>query len=108
MFFNFVDELRAAGIQASFKEHLTLLEALDKDVIEQEVYLGELPLITDNGTTIASAAIKLTTRPDGSAETLLIDADFADVGKGLQDPAHLVERFHVTARRASIASCWPV
>jgi allantoin racemase len=32
--------------------------------------------------------------------TLLIDADFADVGKGLQDPAHLVERFHVTARRA--------
>lgn len=35
MFFNFVDELRAAGIKASFKEHLTLLEALDKDVIEQ-------------------------------------------------------------------------
>jgi uncharacterized protein with von Willebrand factor type A (vWA) domain len=27
--------LRAAGIPASFKEHLTLLEALDKDVIEQ-------------------------------------------------------------------------
>jgi len=35
MFFNFVDELRAAGIGASFKEHLTLLEALDKDAIEQ-------------------------------------------------------------------------
>jgi hypothetical protein len=35
MFFNFVDELRAAGIPASFKEHLMLLEALDKDVIEQ-------------------------------------------------------------------------
>ena len=34
MFFNFVDELRAAGIPASFKEHLLLLEALDKDVIE--------------------------------------------------------------------------
>ena len=34
MFFNFVDELRAAGIPASFKEHLVLLEALDKDVIE--------------------------------------------------------------------------
>jgi Asp/Glu/hydantoin racemase len=32
--------------------------------------------------------------------TVLIDADFADVGKGLQDPEHLVERFHVTARRA--------
>ena len=29
MFFNFVDELRAAGIKASFKEHLMLLEALD-------------------------------------------------------------------------------
>ena len=35
MFFNFIDELRAAGIGASFKEHLTLLEALDKDVIDQ-------------------------------------------------------------------------
>ena len=35
MFLNFVDELRAAGISASLKEHLTLLEALDKDVIEQ-------------------------------------------------------------------------
>ena len=30
MFFNFIDELRSAGIQASFKEHLVLLEALDK------------------------------------------------------------------------------
>ena len=30
----FVDELRAAGIQASFKEHLTLLEALDKETDE--------------------------------------------------------------------------
>ena len=34
-------------------------------------------LITDNGTTIASAVIKLTTRPDGSAETLLIDTALA-------------------------------
>ncbi len=33
MFFSFVDELRAAGISASMKEHLTLLEALDADVI---------------------------------------------------------------------------
>ena len=35
MFLNFLDELRAAGIPASIKEHLVLLEALDKDVIEQ-------------------------------------------------------------------------
>ena len=35
MFFNFMDELREAGIGASFKEHLTLLEALEKDVIKQ-------------------------------------------------------------------------
>src|SRR5687768_4872053 len=33
MFFSFVDELRAAGIPASMKEHLTLLEALDAEVI---------------------------------------------------------------------------
>src|SRR5262249_38711395 len=34
-------------------------------------------LITDNGTVIKSAAIKLTTRPDGAAETLLIDTALA-------------------------------
>ena len=33
MFFSFMDELRVAGIQASLKEHLMLLEALEKDVI---------------------------------------------------------------------------
>src|SRR4029453_11547194 len=38
---------------------------------------GTDTLITDNGTTIASAAIKLTTRPDGTAETLLIDTALA-------------------------------
>lgn len=32
--------------------------------------------------------------------TLLIDADFGHVGKGLQDPGEIVERFCVTARRA--------
>ena len=35
MFLNFLDELRAAGIPASMKEHLILLEALDRDVIER-------------------------------------------------------------------------
>jgi uncharacterized protein with von Willebrand factor type A (vWA) domain len=35
MFLNFLDELRAAGIPASIKEHLVLLEALDAQVIEQ-------------------------------------------------------------------------
>ena len=35
MFFAFVDELRAAGIPASLKEHLILLEALDAEVIER-------------------------------------------------------------------------
>ena len=53
MFFNFVDELRAAGIPASFKEHLTLLEALDKDVIEQTpeafYYLSRATFVTDEG-----------------------------------------------------------
>lgn len=53
MFFNFVDELRAAGISASFKEHLTLLEALDKDVIEQTpeafYYLSRATFVKDEG-----------------------------------------------------------
>ena len=53
MFFNFIDELRAAGIQASFKEHLTLLEALQKDVIEQTpeafYYLARTTFVKDEG-----------------------------------------------------------
>jgi hypothetical protein len=53
MFFNFVDELRAAGIPASFKEHLVLLEALDRDVIEQTpeafYYLSRATFVKDEG-----------------------------------------------------------
>ena len=53
MFFNFVDELRAAGIQASFKEHLVLLEALEKQVIEQTpeafYYLSRATFVKDEG-----------------------------------------------------------
>ena len=44
---------RAAGIPASFKEHLTLLEALDKDVIEQTpeafYYLSRATFVKDEG-----------------------------------------------------------
>ena len=53
MFFNFVDELRSAGIPASFKEHLTLIEALDRDVIEQSpeafYYLSRATFVKDEG-----------------------------------------------------------
>ena len=53
MFFNFVDELRSAGIKASFKEHLVLLEALEKDVIEQTpeafYYLSRAVFVKDEG-----------------------------------------------------------
>ncbi|WCT73390.1 VWA domain-containing protein [Sphingomonas naphthae] len=35
MFLNFLDQLRAAGIPASLKEHLVLLEALDRQVIDR-------------------------------------------------------------------------
>jgi uncharacterized protein with von Willebrand factor type A (vWA) domain len=53
MFFNFVDELRAAGISASMKEHLTLLDALDKEVIEQTpeafYYLSRATFVKDEG-----------------------------------------------------------
>lgn len=53
MFFNFIDELRAAGIKASFKEHLVLLEALDREVIEQTpeafYYLARTTLVKDEG-----------------------------------------------------------
>ena len=51
MFFNFLDELRLAGIPASLKEHLALLEALDADVIEQSpeevYYLARAVLVND-------------------------------------------------------------
>jgi uncharacterized protein with von Willebrand factor type A (vWA) domain len=53
MFFNFVDELRSAGIKASFKEHLTLIEALDREVIEQTpeafYYLSRATFVKDEG-----------------------------------------------------------
>jgi len=53
MFFSFVDELRAAGIPASLKEHLLLLEALDADVIgaspEDFYYLARAVFVKDEG-----------------------------------------------------------
>jgi uncharacterized protein len=53
MFFNFLDALRAAGIPASIKEHLILLEALDRDVIEQNpeefYYLARAVYVKDEG-----------------------------------------------------------
>ncbi|MGQ0559236.1 MAG: vWA domain-containing protein [Sphingosinicella sp.] len=53
MFFSFVDELRAAGIPASLKEHLALLEALDADVIaaspEEFYYLARATFVKDEG-----------------------------------------------------------
>src|SRR5688572_24952260 len=53
MFFSFVDELRAAGIPASMKEHLTLLEALDAEVIgatpEQFYFLARATFVKDEG-----------------------------------------------------------
>ncbi len=35
MFISFVDALRQAGIPASIKEHLVLLDALDREVIDR-------------------------------------------------------------------------
>jgi len=53
MFFSFVDELRAAGIPASLKEHLLLLEALDAEVIgaspEDFYYLARAVFVKDEG-----------------------------------------------------------
>jgi len=53
MFFNFMDELRAAGIPASLKEHLVLLDALDKDVIrrtpEEFYFLSRATFVKDEG-----------------------------------------------------------
>jgi uncharacterized protein with von Willebrand factor type A (vWA) domain len=53
MFFSFVDELRAAGISASLKEHLVLLEALDAEVIaaspEEFYYLARATFVKDEG-----------------------------------------------------------
>ncbi len=53
MFLDFVEALRAAGIPASLKEHLVLLEALDADVIEQDpeefYYLSRATFVKDEG-----------------------------------------------------------
>jgi len=51
MFFSFIEELRLAGISASLKEHLVLLEALDRDVItrrpEDFYYLSRAIFVKD-------------------------------------------------------------
>src|SRR6185295_4484297 len=53
MFFSFVDELRAAGIPASMKEHLPLLSAMDADVIAASpaefYYLARATFVKDDG-----------------------------------------------------------
>ncbi|MEQ1725352.1 MAG: VWA domain-containing protein [Sphingopyxis sp.] len=53
MFFDFLDEMRSAGIVASLKEHLLLLEALDKEVIERTpeafYYLARATYVKDEG-----------------------------------------------------------
>lgn len=53
MLLNFLDELRAAGIPASLKEHLVLLEALERQVIEQTpeafYYLARATFVKDEG-----------------------------------------------------------
>ena len=53
MFFNFLDELRAAGIPASLKEHLLLLEALERGAIdyssEQFYFLSRAIFVKDEG-----------------------------------------------------------
>jgi uncharacterized protein with von Willebrand factor type A (vWA) domain len=53
MFLTFLDELRAAGIPASLKEHLLLLEALDAEVIDRTpedfYYLSRAVYVKDEG-----------------------------------------------------------
>ena len=53
MFLNFLDELRSAGISASLKEHLLLLEALDAEVIDRTpedfYYLSRAVYMKDEG-----------------------------------------------------------
>ncbi len=53
MFLTFLDELRAAGIPASLKEHLILLEALDAEVIDRTpesfYYLARATYVKDEG-----------------------------------------------------------
>ncbi|MGE4430194.1 MAG: VWA domain-containing protein [Sphingobium sp.] len=53
MFLSFLDELRTAGIPAGVKEHLVLLDALDKEVIERTpeafYYLARTTFVKDEG-----------------------------------------------------------
>jgi uncharacterized protein with von Willebrand factor type A (vWA) domain len=53
MFLTFLDELRAAGIPASLKEHLIMLEALDAEVIDRTpedfYYLARATYVKDEG-----------------------------------------------------------
>src|SRR3546814_16164585 len=63
MMLNFLDALRAAGIPAGIKEHLLLLEALDRDVIGQRpedfYYLARATYVKDAGLIDRSAERRL-------------------------------------------------
>ena len=51
MFVNFFHELKQANIPVSLREYLTLLEALDADVVDRKVedfyYLSRIALVKD-------------------------------------------------------------
>jgi uncharacterized protein with von Willebrand factor type A (vWA) domain len=53
MLLNFLDELRAAGIPASVKEHLVLLDALEREAIDRTpesfYYLARATYVKDEG-----------------------------------------------------------
>ena len=80
MFFGFLDELRAAGIGASLKEHLTLLEALEKHVIHGSLddfyYLSRACMVKDESNydkfdRVFGAYFKGITAGPGGAEAMI-------------------------------------
>ena len=73
MFVNFFHELKAQNVPVSLREYLSLLEALDSDVINNEVldfyYLSKAALVKGGASSGSPAPIATSAmRAPGSAE----------------------------------------
>ena len=87
MFISFVEALRAGGIQASLKEHLLLLEALDADIaaaVNAVVDLNGGIVVVNNGQVLGQFAL--------SIGGIMADSTVEEVSKAVGDLSAIAQQ----------------